>query len=569
MRGRPALFALALGVAAGPVAFAVPLGDEFALPKLAVGLTTAGALAATMDWRAAGRRSSMARVPLACAAALILALAMSTMLADSPRASLLGTYADYNGLLSYVPGLACFAAACVVVRTPAALDRFISIVATGAVPVLVYGWLQVAGLDPLDWDDAFEGRAFSTLGQPLVLGGFLCTLLPALAWLAWRRTGGERALIAAEAVAGLGLLVATGTRGAYLGAIAGIAVAVVLAMYWRGNWRLVLPAGAIAALAAALLVGGWQAGILPERLTFAPSVDERVDLWRAATGMAADRPLHGWGPDQFTYTYGRYRPSPLHGTQTAYELPAASPHNEALTILAGGGVLAVAAYMGLWLSSLTRAIRPVSKSRRAAACALLAATAAYAVQAQFSISDSAVNMLGLTCLGSLVGMTAHAAHRRPAVMSATRWLRAPGVICGTALCATAGLLVAADWMNARAEDSLARGERESLDGLRIARRLNPFQAEYDDDLADAHEASPGWGVRPADAYSAALSTRERRIERFGGEARHHLLAAEDAARVRPESRRLAVAHHLAEARRLDPKNPGLADAIAAIEAQIR
>lgn len=105
--------------------------------------------------------------------------------------------------------------------------------------------------------------------------------------------------------------------------------------------------------------------------------------------------------------------------------------------------------------------------------------------------------------------------------------------------------------------------------MRLARRLNPFQAEYDDDLAAAYEASPGWGVRPADAYTAALSTRERRIERFGGEARHHLLAAEDAARARPVNRMSAVAHHLAEARRLDPKNPGLATAIAAIEAQIR
>ena len=75
-------------------------------------------------------------------------------------------------------------------------------------------------------------------------------------------------------------------------------------------------------------------------------------------------------------------------------------------------------------------------------------------------------------------------------------------------------------------------------------------------------------MRLAQAYASALATEERRIDRFGGLARDHLAAARDAALLRRlgSGDGTVFEQHLAEAARLDPKNPGLAQALADVRA---
>lgn len=125
--------------------------------------------------------------PVAAALALVAAIALAAALADKPRASIVGTYTDYNGVLYYMPGVACFIAAAALLRSTRALEHAVSAIAICAVPLIAYGFVQFAGLDPFDWDITFGRRPFSLLGQPLVLGGYLAVVTPMIAWLGWRR----------------------------------------------------------------------------------------------------------------------------------------------------------------------------------------------------------------------------------------------------------------------------------------------------------------------------------------------------------------------------------------------
>jgi O-antigen ligase len=494
-RPRIASGVLVLGAAACPAVVALPLGDQFALPKLALGLTTAGLLVALCATPEALRRLRANGWPAALAAAFLCWLALATVFADRPYASVLGTYADYSGLLYYVPGIACFLAAGVLLRGVAALDRAVSMIAIAAAPVVAYALVQRLGLDPVGWDDDFGGRAFSTLGQPLVLGGYLAMILPPVVWLALRRSGGERAFLLLEAAAVIAALAATETRGAYMGAAAGAAfVAVALALRsGRVSRRWWLAGATATVVVVAAGAGLWAAGVVPARLRSSQTLEERVDLWRAAVSMTAERPLLGFGPDRFADQYGRYRPSSERGTQSVYEDPAASPHNEVLTVFVAGGVIGGGLYVVLWGVTLAGALAaPTGGARRDAVVWIAGGLVAYAVQAQFSIPDVALSMVAMTLLGALAGLSAGGGPRALRVSAPMRRLAAAaGAAAGGALCLAAVALLAGDALNASGGGAIASGSAAGIGRLRWAERIDPLQAAYLDDLARAQEASVG------------------------------------------------------------------------------
>ncbi len=540
---------------------ALPLTDQFALPKFAFALFVAGLLICISDAPFTMRRWRRQPLPVVAALALIAVLTLSTAAADYPRASVIGTYADYNGLLYYVPGIVAFCVACAIVRGVGALDRFVSLLAIGALPVLGYALVQLAGADPVTWDIGFGRRVFSTLGQPLVLGGYLAMLLPLLLWLALRRRGGERIFLAAETVLAGAMLIATGTRGAYLGAIAGAVVAVALLFVMRGvTRRQLLAAVSACVIAIAAVATLWVLGAVPARMRSAATLSERADLWRGGAEMAADRPLLGWGPDQFAVAYGPYRHSAERGSQSPYEAPAASPHSEIVMVLVAGGGAALVAYAALWAAVASVAVSIPGGRRRNAGVALAAAMAGYAVQAQFSIPDSSLNLIAMALLGALAGISPPPRLPEAFVLPRISFprgaiLAAPFRLAGAGLAVAAVLLVAADYVHARALVAVDRNEAASIDRMRLAATLNPLQATYLDDVAAAHEASVQWGVPPDAARSSALDRLRERIDHFGAGAATYLDAARVASAA-PDTLDL-MEGYLDAAARADPKNPGL------------
>lgn len=548
------------GAAAGPAVIALPLNDQFALPKLALALAMSGALLALLDPHFTLRRWMSHPAAVASAAVLLAWLVIATAFADHPRQSILGTYADYSGLLYYVPAVVAFLAAVALIRGVAALERLVSLLAIGAIPVLAYAVVQFAGADPVSWDIDFGRRVFSTLGQPLVLGGYLATLLPLLLWLAMRRRGGERAFLLGEAAVGVAVLLASGTRGAWIGFAVAVVVGLALLARSRGVSRRAIAALAAAAVGTLSIVAILAAaGAIPDRLRSATTLAERTDLWRGSIEMAADRPLTGWGPDQFAYAYGPYRPSAERGAQSPYESPAASPHNETLTVLLAGGAPALLAYAALWLAVATAAVRARPRGNRGVGTvALLAALAGYLAQAQFSIPDPSLAVIAMTLLGALAGL---APARRGVVRSQAvpaRVVWAPRVV-GAALAAAAVVLIAADYASTQSGDALAASDPAALRKANRARTLNPLQARYDDDVAVAHDASVRWGVSAPEAGALAVIAYDGRITRFGAGASTYLDAARIASRER--SSLPIMERYLDAALAADPLNPGTAAVI--------
>jgi hypothetical protein len=241
-----------------------------------------------------------------------------------------------------------------------------------------------------------------------------------------------------------------------------------------------------------------------------------------------------------------------------------------LTVLVASGIIGGGLYVLLWGATLAGAlVSSMSGARREAVVWVTGGIAAYAVQAQFSIPDVALSMVTMTLLGALAGLSAV---RRPRVIRVSVPMRrlagTGGAVAGGALCLAAVALVAGDAFDARGDGAVTSGSASGIARLRWAGRIDPLQAAYLDDLARAHESSVRVGVPPEGAYTSALATEERRIDRFGGLARDHLAVARDAALLSRlgSGQGLAFERHLVEAARLDPKNPGLAQALADVRA---
>jgi len=262
--------------------------------------------------------------------------------------------------------------------------------AGGVTVASVYGILQFAGLDPLTWQRGFAGGApASTYGNPLFLADGLLAALPCTLLFAMiRRDAGATA---AWGLTGLFLvtLVLTQGRGAWLGGVVGVGVALVWTAWRRpvdwyeGRFKLLglgaILAGTVVMFSVPNAVNPHGLNVLRHVATLLhPTREEfrgRWLLWEATALMARDRPVFGWGGGQLRVRYTeyqgrllttpRYRELPYHSTSHA--------HQDALQIVAERGVVGLG--LTIWMlaaaAAMLRGSSNLTPDRVAAGCAVL------------------------------------------------------------------------------------------------------------------------------------------------------------------------------------------------------
>lgn len=216
----------------------------------------------------------------------------------------------------------------------------------GGLLLLVFGYIQVA-----TFYAAGGGipRPVSTLGNPNSLAAVLVVLVPLALGQVVLRTGVLRTLYTLYALAAALLLVMTRSRGAWIGAGAGLLVLGILLLLhfdllslrqvvarWRAL-RTSARAAAVVGIIAVLLALAAGALYLVDTLDD-PGRDLglRTYLWNAALTMAAEKPVAGQG----LYTFGRNLP--LFDSIPPRQ-PHSHAHNAPLQIAAEVGIAGVAA----------------------------------------------------------------------------------------------------------------------------------------------------------------------------------------------------------------------------------
>jgi O-antigen ligase/Tfp pilus assembly protein PilF len=252
-----------------------------------------------------------------------LALALATILSVNPRASLWGSYERQQGLLTLGAYLALFLLIATNLRTRAQAERLWAALVWGSAPVVAYGLLQAATLDPLDWRTDAASPILSTVGRANFLGSYLVLVVPLTAGRALlaRRHWPYLSLLAGQ----LACLALTQARGAWVGFGA---AALTFGLAWAiatHSQRLAMAALAMAALAVGFvallnLPGGPLVPLarLPglDRLatltrTDAGSTAARLTIWRATLPLIVTRPWLGYGPETMRTVFARVFPPQL------------------------------------------------------------------------------------------------------------------------------------------------------------------------------------------------------------------------------------------------------------------
>jgi O-antigen ligase len=284
------------------------------------------------------------------------------------------------------------------VRDPEAAGRLLFGLTLAATVAAVVGLLQV-GLCPGPdapaagprWLYHRCGRAHGFFSIYMTLAGVLSLVL--LATLPRLLPGGgEARRYVGPWLLMLGGLVATYTRGAWIGFAAGVLT--VAATVRRGRWLLL--AGLL------LLAGGALVGPPELRHRFLSMADpeesgvrERVYMWRSGLAMWRERPVLGIGPGGVKREYPRY------ALPEAVKKRTSHVHSTPLQILVERGVLGLAAWLAIWVAFFTRCIGLLrrlpreARSARALVVGSLAALTAFLIAglSEHNFGDSEVVMV--------------------------------------------------------------------------------------------------------------------------------------------------------------------------------
>ncbi len=171
-----------------------------------------------------------------------------------------------------------------------------------------------------------------------------------------------RVFWALAAILGLTMILLSGTRGALAGLTAAVACFAVAYLIW-GRLPIIKYACAAVAVLGLAVVGTLTLGgdtpvvrpladrsVMVKRITQVgledASIRGRLDSTRIGLRGAADRPLTGWGPENFTVAYDRYLTPEIVGNAAASFDQA---HNKLVEELTTKGAIGFLAYMAIWV----------------------------------------------------------------------------------------------------------------------------------------------------------------------------------------------------------------------------
>jgi O-antigen ligase len=352
------------------LAFWPALNDQFELPK-AVILHLGAGLALVVLARVGGLDRGLLRRPAFLAAAAFGGSALlSTVAAYEPRTALFGTYGHLQGLVTIGAELVLLVVTANLVRNEQRLADVLSAVVLGVAIASIYTVGQYFGLDPAGMAPQVEDgrRTFSTIGHPNTVGELLAMTMPLTGWMALRARGLPRDLCFSTLGGQVLALALTGARSAWgvaaleVVALVGILAARRIGLGWL-VWRplaVALPLLALVATGLVLLAPSSAARVdaaVSQAIDRGSPLQTRQLLWQSAIGLGLERPLLGWGPDDFTLAYPRHRSVALDAAYGNVGQDDAV-HNLYLGALVDSGLLGVATLVVWQMLSLGLLFRP-------------------------------------------------------------------------------------------------------------------------------------------------------------------------------------------------------------------
>lgn len=358
------------------------VGKNFAFRVVAELMLAAWVVLAVIDPAYRPKRSYL----FGSFAAFVGIITLAAIFGENPTKSFWSNFERMEGVVTYFHLFAYFVIASTVLTVRDLWRPYLNLHLAVGVIMAVYGVLQWAGDLTIVQDGT---RVNGTLGNAAYLGTYALFNIFIAAFFLVREsftTSGEKARVAiygAIVLLQTFVLYHTATRGAMLGLIAGAGIATLLIAILERE-RSVLRKGAVGVLVGfVVLIGGFisirdtqfvrESPVLSRFASI--SLDEKTTrsrfmVWNMAYEGFKERPVLGWGMENFNYVFNKYYNPKMYDQEQWFD----RAHNVFFDWLIAGGLPALLAYLALFACAvycIWRRAHSLSVSEKAVLTGLL------------------------------------------------------------------------------------------------------------------------------------------------------------------------------------------------------
>ncbi len=273
----------------------------------------------------------------------------------SPHKSFWSNYERMEGYVTLAHLGLYFIVAGTILRTEKLWNAFWMTSIGVAIMMTIYGLLQLSGYVAISQSDF---RIDARLGNSAYLAIYmLFHVFMSMFLMVRTRSNLARAIYIVLSMLFIFIIVKTGTRGTVLALFGGAFVAAVfIALFERRN-VLVRKIAIGSVIAVLVLGGGFYAAKNTKYVQDSPILrrlaavslaegETRFTIWRLAFEGVKERPLLGWGQENFNYVFNQHYKASLYGQEPWFD----RVHDIAFDWLISGGILGFLGYFSLLLT---------------------------------------------------------------------------------------------------------------------------------------------------------------------------------------------------------------------------
>lgn len=285
---------------------------------------------------------------------------LATLFGVNPYHSFWSNFERMEGLITYIHVFMLFLVASSVLTKESEWRRLFLFSVGVMALISIYGLLEKTGVVNPGGSvagSAGAARIFSTLGNPIYLAAYLLIHFFILLYLylrtsdIWLRVGYVILFLF-----GFYIFISTGTRGAILGLAAGVGVMLLILLFASQSRQVRLSALGLLGIAMLGVFGLYSSRdshfvasrpLLIRLADFdltSSTIQSRVTVWKMAWEGFKERPIFGWGPENFIIPYAKYYIPDFYGNEPWFD----RTHNMFLEWLVDTGIVGFALYLGVF-----------------------------------------------------------------------------------------------------------------------------------------------------------------------------------------------------------------------------
>lgn len=286
--------------------------------------------------------------------AFVVIITVADVFGENSFKSFWSNFERMDGLITLIHLLMYFVVATTVIRTERLWERFLQTSVGVSVAVGIFGLLQLAGVFTINQGGT---RLDATFGNSTYLAVYMLfhVFITVLLMVRWDK---HKLIYSGAIILQTIILFFTGTRGTILGFLVGIFTAsALIALFGQNKTFKKVAIGIFAGLI--ILVGGFIAikdtSLVQDNYILGRFADisleegsARFQIWGMAMEGFKEKPILGWGQENFNYVFNEYYTPEMYGQEQWFD----RVHNIIFDWLIAGGILGLLSYLLILLTTL-------------------------------------------------------------------------------------------------------------------------------------------------------------------------------------------------------------------------